>query len=416
MGCLCFPTRRPNKDRLIFHWPNFTFNHSDHALNPRRIHSTFSLRERHKPTPIKHRRHSLPNGTTVANLRRPKKSKNSVKSTKIAPAATVNAMSDHYAPPPGPPPSYSNQQSTSQDQRGDGQHHVHWSASGNRELTSNDSFRSAHANPSQGQHPSNSSDAPPGYEPPSGPPLSWHDKKQPITDDGYAPPSRPPPSHQNDEPEPPPYDPWMAIPDNALLPPPPSIREERSPTANAEYDDAAHSIFLSDIPLYVSASILPRSIYYELLVLSMGHHHGDESEAGIAIGFLAPPYPSWRLPGWHRASLGVHGDDGRRYVDNSFGGQDFTQAFRKGDVVGIGMTFTAGPAYQRARKNRVDIFFTRNGKRDGGWDLHEEQDQEQEEGDVTGLEGQHDLLAAVGCFGGVEFEVRFRKEEWLFKP
>ncbi|KAK6387874.1 hypothetical protein LTR65_008329 [Meristemomyces frigidus] len=476
MGCLCFPTRRPNKDRLIFHWPNFTFNHSDHALNPRRIHSTFSLRERHKPTPIKHRRHSLPNGTTVANLRRPKKSKNSVKSTKIAPAATVNAMSDHYAPPPGPPPSYSNQQSTSQDQRGDGQHHVHWSASGNRELTSNDSFRSAHANPSQGQHPSNSSDAPPGYEPPSGPPLSWHDKKQPITDDGYAPPSRPPPSHQNDEPEPPPYDPWMAIPDNALLPPPPSIREERSPTANAEYDDAARahawcrqnplwrpqrhtertlsristadirlsappnaknvslhqpgvgrthvrttskctdSIFLSDIPLYVSASILPRSIYYELLVLSMGHHHGDESEAGIAIGFLAPPYPSWRLPGWHRASLGVHGDDGRRYVDNSFGGQDFTQAFRKGDVVGIGMTFTAGPAYQRARKNRVDIFFTRNGKRDGGWDLHEEQDQEQEEGDVTGLEGQHDLLAAVGCFGGVEFEVRFRKEEWLFKP
>lgn len=144
--------------------------------------------------------------------------------------------------------------------------------------------------------------------------------------------------------------------------------------------------------------------------------HGDEADAGIAVGFLAPPYPSWRLPGWHRASLGVHGDDGRRYVDNSFGGQNFTQPFRKGDVVGIGMTFSVVPAYQIGGNGKVEVFFTRNGKRDEGWDLHEERDRDQEEGDVTGLEGQHDLLAAVGCFGGVEFEVRFRREEWLFKP
>ncbi|KAK5121226.1 hypothetical protein LTR85_005392 [Meristemomyces frigidus] len=469
MGCLCFPSRTHHTDKHIFHWPNFTFSHSEYALNPRRIHSTFSLRERHNPGSVHKHRHPL------HNFRKAKKSKHSLKSTKTAPTVIASAMSDQYAPPPGPPPGYQNHH---QEPHSNGPQHVPWSASGNRarELAINNPFHSAHTDSPQDRHPSRSSDAPPGYEPPTGPPPSWHEKKQPMADDGYAPPPGPPPSHQTHEPEPPPYDPWMAVPDNALLPPPPSIREERSPAANADYDDAARahawcrqnplwrpqrhsqrtlsriasgdvrltappnarnvslhqpgvgrtyirttsnctdSIFLSDVPLYFPGSALPCTIYYELQVLSMGHHHGDETEAGIAIGFLAPPYPSWRLPGWHRASLGVHGDDGRRYVDNSFGGQDFTQPFRKGDVVGIGMTFNAAPAYQKGGKSKVDVFFTRNGKRDGGWDLHEERDRDQEEGDVTGLEGQHDLLAAIGCFGSVEFEVRFRREEWLFKP
>lgn len=92
---------------------------------------------------------------------------------------------------------------------------------------------------------------------------------------------------------------------------------------------------------------------------------------------------------------------------------DFTQPFRKDDVVGVGMGFL--PPTYAGGKNRVEVFFTRNGKKDGGWDVHEEKDRDQEEGDVTGLEGEHDLLAAVGCFGQVEFEVRFRREEWLFK-
>jgi hypothetical protein len=65
---------------------------------------------------------------------------------------------------------------------------------------------------------------------------------------------------------------------------------------------------------------------------------------------------------------------------------------------------------------RAEVFFTRNGKREGGWDLHEEKDRDVEEGNVNGLEGEHDLLAAVGVFGSVEFECVFRREEWMFKP
>lgn len=337
-------------------------------------------------------------------------------------------MGDQYNPPQGPPPGYHSHLETFQSGSRD-PHHAHQSGAGNRshELASNNPFRK----------------------------------------DQYTPPPEPPTSHQDHEPEPPPYDPWLAVPDSTLLPPPPSVFEEQSPAANASYDDAAkahawcrqnpiwlpkrHSqptiarmtsgdiqltappdtksiriwrtgvgethvrttntckdtIFLSDTPLYIPSGSLPRTIYYELKVLSVD----NSGDSGIAIGFLAPPYPSWRLPGWHRASLAVHGDDGRRYVDNSYGGQEFTSSFSSGDVVGIGMVFSA-PIY-RGGKNTVAVFFTRNGRKEGGWDLHEERDRDREEGDVFGLEGMHDILAAVGCFGRIEFEVRFRDVLWM---
>ena len=78
------------------------------------------------------------------------------------------------------------------------------------------------------------------------------------------------------------------------------------------------------------------------------------------------------------------------------------------------MTFS--PPNYIGGKNRCEVFFTRHGERDRGWDLHEERDREEEDGEVFGLEGDHDLLAAVGTFGGVEFEVRFQRDEWGFRP
>ena len=477
MPCLCIP--RDPEHQTSFHWPNFSFSHSQQAINPRRVHSTFSLTHKHKPKRLLRRRHTLHNGTTVSNLWKRKKSHRSLKSTRTAPPTVVNAYdmnNKQYAPPPGPPPSFRAQNGTSGIAQVQSGPHISWqpAATRNSEQASTDPFPNAHIGMSQNQPPSNS-DPPPAYQPPSGPPPNWQDKKVPLSEEEYVPPPGPPPSQrQSNEPEPPPYDPWLAVPDNALLPPPPTIREERSPTANASWDDAARAhewcrqhplwtprrhnqqtlsrivngdirltappntkhihltqpglgktrirtspkctdtVFLSEIPLYTATNQCPRTIYYELRILSMGNHRNSGADAGIAIGFLAPPYPSWRLPGWHRASLAVHGDDGRRYIDNSFGGQDFTSSFRRNDVVGLGMTFTP-PTYAGA-KNGCEVFFTRNGKREGGWNLHEERDREQYDGVVFGLEGEHDLLAAVGCFGGVEVEVRMRREEWMFKP
>ena len=149
-----------------------------------------------------------------------------------------------------------------------------------------------------------------------------------------------------------------------------------------------------------------------------GHQSFQEADAGVAIGFVAPPYPTWRLPGWQRGSLAVHGDDGRRYVNDPEGGADFTTAFKTGDTVGIGMVFgiPSGPNANRPKAD-VQVFFTRNGKREDGWDLHEQRDADTGiEGGVIGLEGEHDLLGAVGVFGGCDFAVRFAPGEWMYRP
>ncbi|KAF2100559.1 hypothetical protein NA57DRAFT_65047 [Rhizodiscina lignyota] len=358
------------------------------------------------------------------------------------------------------------------------------------------------------------------YQPPAGPPPSWrHGRKEeeyppppgpPPSNrshqsEGYAPPSEPPPSwHGNqssEESQPPPaYHDWTVIPDTALLPPPPQLTNELSPTANASeaegeaaykwglqnplwkarplpqaqlraIHDHAHTLvkpqgFTGDVlpqsnrnpgtwhaksrsgtrdsclqtslPLYSALNDSPleterpKTIYFELHVLGVGDSHNfmrarrqqtlEEADAGIAIGFFAPPYPGWRLPGWQRGSLAVHGDDGRRYVNDTFGGVDFTNAFKVGETVGIGMTWKAQmsdapPTYGGGQRSplAVDIFFTRNGHRDGGWNLHEEMDAERSEGGTMGLDGDYDIFGAVGIFGAVEVEVRFNPADWMFK-
>jgi hypothetical protein len=145
-----------------------------------------------------------------------------------------------------------------------------------------------------------------------------------------------------------------------------------------------------------------KTIYYEVRVLRM-----RGAEAVIAVGFAGKPYPGWRLPGWHRGSVGVHGDDGRRFVNDSEGGIDFVGAWREGNTVGIGMRFLGG--------GRVEVFFTRDGSVEGRWWVDEERDAERDEGGVEGLLGEGDLYLCVGGCGGVEFEVVIERRAWLYR-
>jgi hypothetical protein len=160
-------------------------------------------------------------------------------------------------------------------------------------------------------------------------------------------------------------------------------------------------------------------VYYEVKILrfQQQQQQGNEDVSGLAIGFVAQPYPTWRSPGWDRASIGVFSDDGCRFVNDSFGGKTFAEPFRPGETVGLGMVFSASPAAHTNAGNRgmgrvrVQVFFTRNGVESGSWDLHEQRDSEA--GGVLGLEGDCDLYAAVGVFGGVEFEARFERGGWM---
>jgi len=154
-------------------------------------------------------------------------------------------------------------------------------------------------------------------------------------------------------------------------------------------------------------------VYFEVRVRSIGP--GDDS--GLGMGFVAMPYPTWRLPGWERASIGVHSDDGRKYVNDKWGGKDFTDAFVAGETYGIGLDFSISevpPSYEsQALSLKTEVFFTKNGKKIGGWNLNEELDAQQDLG-IEGLEGQNDLFAAIGVFGAMEFDILFNRSDWMW--
>ncbi|KAL7620844.1 hypothetical protein AAE478_009842 [Parahypoxylon ruwenzoriense] len=389
-------------------------------------------------------------------------------------------MPQGYAPPPGPPPSH-------------GPGHVSQQPGGYSDYA-----------PPPGPPPSQFQD----YAPPADPPPPSETKNNPFFSNNsgpsgpnteeYAPPPGPPPPAKGHNP--PQHDWQTAVPDTALLPPPPNFFSgfDRSPANNATEEDCeagerwcaqypmyqplppqgpgvldairagniavyAPPFFRGELaqtgrgvwrarsekgagdtclatypPLYHVAAhspLLPgaaggrkkKTIYYEVRILdegsggsSSGRRRGEgkkEEEVTLALGFVAPPYPAFRLPGWHRGSVGVHGDDGHRYVNDRWGGKTFTRPFRRGETLGLGMDiFSSSSSGSGSAGGGIDVevFLTRDGVESGRWDLHEETDREQDL-PVTGLEGYHDLCAAVGVFDEVAFEVVFAPERWLWR-
>lgn len=334
---------------------------------------------------------------------------------------------DDYAPPPGPPPSHSQQDYA----------------------------------PPPGPPPSHGQQSQDQYAPPPGPPPSQSNNSW------MAPP-------KDGEPQPPQHNWEAAVPDTSLFPPPPAIfsgyyesHAHNSTEAEAEAgeewceqypltqpinldgpgSDALRShnyrliepqgfdgklnwlgpgnwevktnrkaldrTLISYPPLYVVSQHDPtrfgrtKTVYYEVKI------RRSSSTVNIAMGFSALPYPSFRLPGWHRGSLAVHGDDGHKYINDRWGGKDFTNEFRKGETYGLGMRFSPSRSGE-AHKAHVQILFTRNGIETGSWNLHEETDAD-EDLPVTGLEGFHDLCCSIGSFEGTDFEVVFDPSKWMYQ-
>jgi len=178
---------------------------------------------------------------------------------------------------------------------------------------------------------------------------------------------------------------------------------------------------LADSPLNTER---PKSIYFEIRILRLGPKHdasrrthlfsrAAKEDSGVAIGYFAPPYPSWRLPGWQRGSIGVHSDDGRRYVGNDEGELDFTTPFQVGETIGLGMSFALAAYSETGAKVEADVFMTRNGRRVQGWNILRESDAQGE--NIAGLMGDRDLFPAIGLFGPVEVEVNFGEQSWAYR-
>ena len=79
----------------------------------------------------------------------------------------------------------------------------------------------------------------------------------------------------------------------------------------------------------------------------------EAEQSGAALGFVAPPYPPFRLPGWQRGSLAVHSDDGRRYVANENWRRRLRRAVsRQGRPSASASMFRAAPAAPYAAGGR----------------------------------------------------------------
>jgi hypothetical protein len=175
--------------------------------------------------------------------------------------------------------------------------------------------------------------------------------------------------------------------------------------------DAPDHTLLAYPPLYTPSggSSSPPWIYYEVTFPRATNPSSSSSEITLALGLCALPYPPFRLPGWHRGSLGVHGDDGNRFVNDDAGGASFVAPFRRGHTYGLGLTWAYG---------RGTVVFTCDGVKVGGWDLCEERDPDtfgDEDEGIVGLEGGHDVCAAIGAFGSVACEVVFDPARWMYR-
>jgi Ran-binding protein 9/10 len=67
----------------------------------------------------------------------------------------------------------------------------------------------------------------------------------------------------------------------------------------------------------------------------------------ISLGLCSRHTPLNYLPGWDSASWGYHGDDGKKYFDDT--GTPYGTTFKRGDIIGC---------YVRLKEN---ISFTLNG-------------------------------------------------------
>lgn len=72
----------------------------------------------------------------------------------------------------------------------------------------------------------------------------------------------------------------------------------------------------------------------------------------ISIGLATKPFPSFRMPGWSKFSVGYFSSDGFKCHNYPFAAQSYGPSFVQGDVIGVGFRPRSGT-----------VFFTRNGKR-----------------------------------------------------
>ncbi|KAI9345934.1 concanavalin A-like lectin/glucanase domain-containing protein [Pilaira anomala] len=72
----------------------------------------------------------------------------------------------------------------------------------------------------------------------------------------------------------------------------------------------------------------------------------------VSVGVATKPFPSWRLPGWNRYSIGYFSNNGSKCFSSPFNSKPYGLPYKHGDVIGVGYRHRTG-----------SIFFTKNGRK-----------------------------------------------------
>lgn len=107
----------------------------------------------------------------------------------------------------------------------------------------------------------------------------------------------------------------------------------------------------------------------------------------VSVGVATKPYPTWRLPGWNRYSIGYFSNNGCKYFSSPFNGKSYGIPFNHGDIVGVGYRHRTGT-----------VFFTRNGRR--------------LEDAYTGL--RWNLFPSIGANGPCQIHVNLGQSGFVF--
>lgn len=115
-----------------------------------------------------------------------------------------------------------------------------------------------------------------------------------------------------------------------------------------------------------------------------------EKPAGteVVVGLATKPYPSFRLPGWNKVSIGYFSSDGFKCHNYPFTASSLGPPLAEGDVLGVGY-----------RPRTGTVFFTRNGKKF--------------EDSYTGLNG-FNLFPAIGANGACSVHVNLGQSGFVF--
>ncbi|KAI9026713.1 hypothetical protein DFJ74DRAFT_517652 [Hyaloraphidium curvatum] len=89
--------------------------------------------------------------------------------------------------------------------------------------------------------------------------------------------------------------------------------------------------------------------YFEVTVLEMLPAHS------FYVGLVVPPFPDFRMPGWHANSIGFGSREGSLFFGDRHGPVPYISGFRKGQTIGCG-------ALLADEGGALGFFFTKDGR------------------------------------------------------